>query len=37
MLIYLDGAGGYWTDDMIWHEGNFNLQGWMVETVINKS
>lgn len=33
MLNFLDGAGGYWTDDIIWHEGNFNLQGWMVETL----
>lgn len=34
MLNFLDGAGGYWTDDMIWHEGEFNPYGWMVETII---
>lgn len=26
---------GYWTDDMIWHEGNgFDIEGWMVENII---
>lgn len=28
---------GFWTDDMVWHEGtNFNFCGWMVEELINK-
>ena len=26
---------GYWTDDMMWHEGdNFDFQGWMVEALM---
>lgn len=26
---------GYWTEDMVWHEeGNFDFEGWMVESLI---
>jgi len=25
---------GYWDEDMTWHEGPFDAQGWMVETVL---
>lgn len=29
---------GYWTDDMIWHEGNgFDIEGWMVENLIKEN
>jgi hypothetical protein len=34
MLNFLDSASGYWTDDMKWHKESFNLQGWMVETLL---
>lgn len=27
---------GYWTSDLVWHEGTFNPYGWMVEEVIAK-
>ena len=31
-----DDCEGYWSDDMIWHEGNhFDFCGWMVESLIN--
>lgn len=26
---------GFWTDDLIWHEGRFNPQEWMIENLIN--
>ncbi|WP_138429450.1 ATP-grasp domain-containing protein [Fodinibius saliphilus] len=26
---------GYWDRDLNWHEGSFNAQGWMVETVLS--
>ncbi len=29
-----DACPGYWTDDLAWHEGKFNPQAWMVETVM---
>ena len=29
-----DDCSGYWTDDMSWHEGKFNPQGWMVEEIL---
>ncbi len=28
-----DNCPGYWTDDILWHEGSFNPQEWMVEFV----
>jgi glutathione synthase/RimK-type ligase-like ATP-grasp enzyme len=28
---------GYWDSDLLWHEGHFNPQEWMVEMVLNKS
>lgn len=29
---------GYWTDDMVWHEGTyFDFCGWMVENLINEN
>jgi glutathione synthase/RimK-type ligase-like ATP-grasp enzyme len=27
---------GYWTKDMDWHEGTFDAQGWMVESVVKE-
>jgi hypothetical protein len=33
MLNFLDGASGYWSSDLKWHEEKFNLQVWMVESV----
>jgi glutathione synthase/RimK-type ligase-like ATP-grasp enzyme len=27
---------GYWTEDLIWHEGEFNPYGWMVDNVISE-
>lgn len=29
-----DDCSGYWTDDMQWHEGKFNPQGWMVDEMV---
>ena len=29
-----DPCVGYWSSDMAWHEGSFNPQGWMVESII---
>lgn len=29
-----DPCPGYWTEDMIWHEGQFNPQEWMVDSLI---
>ena len=29
-----DTCPGYWTNDMQWHEGQFNPQGWMVEEML---
>lgn len=29
-----DPCVGYWSSDMAWHEGAFNPQGWMVESII---
>lgn len=34
---FLDGAAGYWTDNLKWHEDEFNPQGWMVEEVMKLS
>lgn len=31
-----DPCPGYWTSDMIWHEGAFNPQEWMVENLIKE-
>lgn len=31
-----DRCPGYWTEDMVWHEGAFNPQGWMVEDLIKQ-
>jgi glutathione synthase/RimK-type ligase-like ATP-grasp enzyme len=31
-----DPCTGYWTSDLVWHEGKFNPQGWMVEDLIKK-
>ena len=36
MLHFLDAAAGYWDDSLNWHEEDFNLQGWMVELMLNK-
>lgn len=30
-----DSCPGYWTDDLVWHEGKFNPHGWMVDELIN--
>lgn len=30
-----DDCVGYWTSDMVWHEGKFNPQEWMVDLLIN--
>lgn len=30
----IDNAPGYWDSSLKWHEGKFNLQGWMVEDLI---
>jgi len=29
-----DPCPGYWDKDLIWHEGKFNAQGWMIESVL---
>lgn len=29
-----DACPGYWTSDLIWHEGHFNPQGWMVDALL---
>ncbi|HKK89122.1 MAG TPA: hypothetical protein VJ917_09750 [Saprospiraceae bacterium] len=29
-----DPCPGYWTPDLVWHEGPFNPQGWMVDLVV---
>ncbi len=32
-----DNCEGYWTDDMVWHEGShFDFCGWMVDDIITK-
>lgn len=30
-----DACPGYWTEDMVWHNGSFNPQGWMVQDLID--
>jgi glutathione synthase/RimK-type ligase-like ATP-grasp enzyme len=30
-----DACPGYWDSSLLWHEGKFNPQGWMVEDLIN--
>lgn len=30
-----DNCTGYWSRDMVWHEGRFDPYGWMVENLIN--
>lgn len=30
-----DMCEGYWDADLVWHEGNFNPQFWMMENIIN--
>ena len=32
---YVD-CPGYWTKDLIWHEGNFNPYGWMIENELRE-
>src|SRR5690606_13083109 len=34
MFNFLDGAAGYWNKNLQWTGGKFNLQGWMVEGII---
>jgi hypothetical protein len=29
------GCPGYWDSDLVWHEGKFNHEGWMVD-LMNK-
>lgn len=29
-----DACPGYWDEDLTWHQGTFNPQGWMVEGVL---
>jgi hypothetical protein len=31
-----DACPGYWDEDLSWHEGKFNPQGWMVESVLKE-
>ena len=31
-----DSCPGYWTSDLVWHEGAFNPQVWMIEDVIKQ-
>lgn len=37
MSNFLDGASGYWDEDLTWHNESFNLQGWIVEAFISKT
>ena len=34
MLNFLDRSSGFWTSDLVWHEGKFIPQYWMVENLI---
>jgi len=31
-----DACTGYWTRDLVWHEGKFNPYGWMVDNLVKK-
>lgn len=31
-----DPCPGYWSDDMVWHEGSFNPQEWMIQNLISE-
>jgi len=31
---FIENCEGYWDSKMIWHEGSFNAQGWMVQALI---
>lgn len=30
-----DSCPGFWDSDLVWHEGKFNPQGWMIEAVLD--
>lgn len=32
-----DNCPGYWSPDLVWHEGGFNPQSWMLEDIINRN
>lgn len=32
-----DPCPGYWTKDIVWHEGKFNPYGWMIDNLINNT
>lgn len=34
MLNFMEGANGYWSSGIQWHEEEFNLQEWMIDGVI---
>lgn len=34
MLNFLEGSSGYWDNELIWHEGQFTPQYWMIEDLI---
>lgn len=34
MNNFLDGAAGYWTKDLSFHKSKFNLQSWIIDTLI---
>jgi len=33
---FIEGCQGYWDNKLTWHDGDFNVYGWMVEEVIKK-
>jgi|SRR5690554_1281416 len=33
---FYDNCPGYWDEDLNWHEGQFNPQGWMIDSVIKQ-
>lgn len=35
MRNFLDKASGYWDENLIWHEGAFNLQEWIIDSIVN--
>lgn len=36
MINFLDGASGFWDSELNWHEEDFNLQAWMVDSLLKK-
>ena len=34
-IEFYDDCTGYWDEKLVWHEGKFNPQEWMVESLFN--